>query len=56
MYGDAPYKEYAKSIFNEIEKAPHEPKAVKELKQNLDKLDARRGTNWQKTFPWLVNL
>jgi len=48
--------EYAQGIFNEIENSPAMPERIIELKTELDKLDARRGTNWRETFPWLVNI
>jgi MoaA/NifB/PqqE/SkfB family radical SAM enzyme len=47
------YKDYIKSMFKEIDSAPTNYNKIKELKQNLDILDFRRGTNWKDTFPWL---
>jgi sulfatase maturation enzyme AslB (radical SAM superfamily) len=47
---------YAEGIFNEIENSPAIPAKIQQLKEELDRLDSRRGTNWQETFPWLVNI
>jgi hypothetical protein len=49
-------KIYAEGIFNEIEKSSYNKDKIRELKQELDTLDQRRGTNWKETFPWLVNI
>jgi organic radical activating enzyme len=42
------YKQYLNSVAPDFEK-------IKELVQYLDKLDARRNTNWRNTFPWFAN-
>lgn len=47
---------YTEGIFNEIEKSAYNKNKIKELKQELDVLDSRRGTNWKTTFPWLVDI
>lgn len=47
---------YAEGIFNEIENSPAIPEKIQQLKEELDRLDNRRGTNWRETFPWLVNI
>lgn len=47
---------YAEGIFNEIENSPAIPVKIQQLKEELDKLDSRRGANWRETFPWLVNI
>lgn len=54
--GDPVSKTYAEGIFNEIENSPSIPHKIIELKQQLDTLDSRRGTNWKETFPWLINI
>lgn len=50
------YKNYVKGIFNEIDSSPSQPHKIKELKEQLTKLDSRRGTDWHQTFPWLVDI
>ena len=50
----SPYLDYVNTIFKEINDTPADWKNIKLLKMQLDKLDERRGTNWKKTFPWLV--
>jgi len=37
-----------------IENTPYNPENLKQLKAWLDKMDARKKTNWKETFPWLV--
>jgi organic radical activating enzyme len=56
MFGDSNYKEYVKSIFEEIEHSPSQPDKIVELKTFLDKMDSRRETDWRKTFPWLNDI
>ena len=57
MYVNNPVsKEYAKGIFNEIEKSDYSSEKIARLKQELDILDKRRGTDWTQTFPWLVDV
>lgn len=56
MYGNNPYKNYPKGIFNEIEKSPADYEKIQKLKDQLTLLDSRRNTDWKKTFPWLVNI
>ena len=56
MYGSNPYKKYPQGIFNEIDNSPSRPEKIKELKERLTLLDSRRGTDWKKTFPWLVDV
>lgn len=57
MYKNNPIAaEYTQGIFNEIENSPAQYNHIKDLKEFLNMMDQRRGTNWQKTFPWLVNI
>ncbi len=42
------YKQYLNSVEPDFEK-------INELVQYLDKLDARRNTNWRNTFPWFAD-
>ena len=44
---------YSSSVFKEIDSSPARYDKIKELIEMLDKLDPRRNTNWQETFPWL---
>lgn len=50
------YMKYIQGIFTEIEQSPAQPERIQQLKDMLTKLDQRRGTNWQQTFPWLKSL
>lgn len=50
------YRDYIKSMFEEIDSAPTDYNKIEKLKQNLDTLDFRRKTNWKKTFPWLETI
>ena len=58
MYGKdkGPYIDYVETIFKEITETPADYDAIKILKWRLTELDKRRGTDWQKTFPWLTTL
>jgi MoaA/NifB/PqqE/SkfB family radical SAM enzyme len=58
MYGKdkGPYMDYVETIFKEITETPADYDAIKMLKWRLTELDKRRGTDWQKTFPWLTTL
>ena len=57
MYQNNPVsEEYTRGIFNEIENSPSQPDRIKDLKEFLTLMDQRRGTDWTKTFPWLVNV
>lgn len=58
MYGKdkGPYMDYVETIFKEITETPADYEAIKMLKWRLTELDKRRGTDWQKTFPWLTTL
>ena len=58
MYGKdkGPYIDYVETIFKEITETPADYDAIKMLKWRLTELDKRRGTDWQKTFPWLTTL
>jgi hypothetical protein len=37
-----------------IENTPYSPENLLKLKLWLDKMDARKKTDWRQTFPWLV--
>jgi len=37
-----------------IENTPYNPAKLRALRSWLDKMDARKKTNWRLTFPWLV--
>jgi len=45
--------EALESIAKMINKAPRDLTKINKLKIYLDQLDARRKTDWRKTFPWL---
>jgi hypothetical protein len=46
--------EHMKSIKLKLSNSPKNPVGIEKLKQYLDTLDSRRGTDWKKTFPWLI--
>jgi organic radical activating enzyme len=50
------YREYAQSIFAEIDSSPAKSEKIGELKKFLDKMDTRRSTDWRRQFPWLVDI
>lgn len=54
--GNQAYVDYVNTIFREITETPADYNAIKMLKWRLSELDKRRGTDWQETFPWLINL
>lgn len=41
-------------IFNQVESSSRNQQAINQLAVYLTELDRRRGTSWQKTFPWLI--
>lgn len=42
-----------KGFWATVNNRPQSKKQIKQLKKNLDDIDARRGTNWKKLWPWL---
>ena len=49
-------KKQLESIFNLIRASTFNREKVNNLEKYLTALDIRRKTNWQTTFPWLVDL
>lgn len=48
--------EHLKIMHERILSNPYNPHTVFRLKQHLDELDQRRGTDWKQVFPWLMDL
>lgn len=46
-------KEWITGFYKKVAKQPEDPEKIKELKNILDQIDIRRGTNWRKLWPWL---
>ena len=49
-------KKYWDGIVHQITNATKDTQRIEDLKKYLSVLDARRNTDWKKTFPWLVDL
>jgi organic radical activating enzyme len=49
-------KKYWNGLANNILSSSKDDEKIEKLKNYLSRLDSRRNTNWQKIFPWLVNL
>lgn len=49
-------KKYWDGLVVSILSSTKDNEKIEKLRNYLSKLDSRRNTNWQKTFPWLVNL
>ena len=49
-------KEQIASVIQAVQKSTKNVDKLRLLKGYLTELDRRRGTNWQVTFPWLVDL
>jgi organic radical activating enzyme len=49
-------KKYWDGLINNILSSSKDSEKIIKLRNYLSRLDSRRNTNWQKTFPWLVNL
>lgn len=49
-------KKYWDGLVNHILSSSKDNEKIEKLRNYLTSLDSRRNTNWQKTFPWLVNL
>lgn len=47
------YIDYVNGIFNEIDSTESNITHLISLKDFMDKMDDRRGTNWRSLFPWL---
>lgn len=47
-------RQYMDGILQEICQPGHDTGLIKDLIVFLDEKDRRRGTNWQTTFPWLI--
>jgi hypothetical protein len=47
-------KNYMKGVMLQISKSQANTQELAKLKVYLTELDRRRNTNWQETFPWLV--
>ena len=46
--------EIMKGFHKFINVRPYNPAAITKMKEVLDKLDQRRGTNWRPLFPWIA--
>ena len=45
---------YMQGLWKVIEAKEYDPKLILKLKEFLNEMDRRRGTNWREIFPWLV--
>jgi hypothetical protein len=45
--------EHMQGIMRQIQAGPRNVRRINDLKVYLTEIDRRRGTNWQKLFPWL---
>ena len=48
-------KEHMESIKSKISARNKNTEKISKLKDYLENLDRRRGTDWKQTFPWLVD-
>lgn len=55
-FRDISIKKHWLALGDSILRADKSPAKIQTLKTYLTKLDERRGTQWKKTFPWLVDL
>ena len=49
-------KKYWDGLVSNILSSSKDNEKIEKLRNYLSSLDSRRNTDWQKTFPWLVNL
>lgn len=47
-------REYMQGILSQIHNSKLDENEMRNLRVFLDEKDRRRGTSWQKTFPWLI--
>ena len=53
---DVSAKEHMRGIMKQITHRPRDQSRIDDLKVYLTEIDRRRGTDWTKLFPWLVEL